>query len=509
MVNTSSYYVKQKAALPLGLLSIATVLKQNGHETIIFDRTVQGGSIKKQLKNFKPDIVGLSLPGSMSLKDALKLSKTIKNNNIPVVWGGPTASLIPELSLSSGVVDYVIIGDGEFNFLELIEAVEGKRDLKEIGSLAYLENGKAKINELKAPADLAEMPIIDFTFVNPERYFNKNRGCDRMLHVYASKGCTGVCSFCYNTGYDKRRWRPRPFEDVIEELRYLKENHGVDGVYFVDDLLSPTQAHLEKFCQALIDSDLGLYWSCDMRADQMTKEGIDLMYQAGCRWVMCGIESGTQEGQEQICKNLNLNKVREVLDYLDEVGIYSTVTFVLGFRHQTKEDLNETLDYMKSISAKSIIVGVYGPFPGSDMYRELVEKEIIEPFESFDDWSRNANMQTIGNNLSDIKPRELNVIINYFLFLILTAKHDLEGEKKHYWINRLAFQIKDMLARGNLRSLLLVLISAKEFLEILFYALAFPGIRKKYGLYLDPKKREKEKKRILKKYEAKPPRAEE
>ncbi|HRT81631.1 MAG TPA: cobalamin B12-binding domain-containing protein, partial [Oscillospiraceae bacterium] len=112
LVNTSSYYVKQKAALPLGLLSIATFLKQKGHEPIVFDTTVQGGSIKKYIKKYKPDIVGLSLPGSMSINNALKLSKIVKDYKIPVVWGGPTASLIPELSLDSGVVDYVIIGDG-------------------------------------------------------------------------------------------------------------------------------------------------------------------------------------------------------------------------------------------------------------------------------------------------------------------------------------------------------------------------------------------------------------
>ena len=501
LVNTSSYYVKQKAALPLGLLSIATLLKQKGYEPKIFDATVQGGSIKKYLKTFKPDIVGLSLPGSMSINNALKLSKIVKKQGLPVVWGGPTASLIPELSLNSGVVDYVVIGDGEFTFLELIEALEGKRSLEDVGSLAYFEKGQIKINELKAPADLSLMPIIDFTFVNPERYFNKNRGCERMLHVYASKGCTGVCSFCYNTGYDKRRWRPRPFENVIAEIKYLQKNHGVDGVYFVDDLLSPGKERLRNFCRALIDSELGILWSCDMRIDQLEEEDIDIMYEAGCRWIMSGIESGTAEGQKQICKNLDLNKARKTLDYLDEVGIYSTVTFVLGFRHQTKEDLEETIRYMKSISAKSIIVGVYGPFPGSDMYRDLVEEDVIEPFESFDDWSRNANMQTIGNNLSDLSPLELKVIINYFLFLILTAKHDLDGQKKHYWLKRLTFQIKDMLARGNLRSLLLVMISANVFLEILFYALFFPGIRKKYGLYLNPKKREEERKKAIEGFE--------
>lgn len=489
LVNTCSKYVKQKAPLPLGLLSIATCLKENGHSVVIFDRAVEGGSLAKYMRLAQPDVVGLSIPGSMSLDDALKLSKKIKKKGVPVVWGGATASLIPELVLESGLVDYVIMGDGELVFLELLNALAtSSPPLSEISGIAYIDNGVAVINEVDTLADLADLPIIDFSFVDPRKYYFKNRNCKKMLHVYASKGCSGVCTYCYNSGYAYGKWRARPAEHYISELKYLIDNYQIDGVYFVDDLLSTNREYLREFCDNLIRNNLGIFWSCNMRADLCEKEDLKRMYDAGCRWIMFGIESGTAEGQKIIKKNLDLNKTKEVMNYLDEIGIFTTVTFITGFHYQTQKDLEATIKYMLELNANVKIAGIYGPFPGSEMYNGLVQNKIIKPFDSFEDWSRNANMQTIGNNLSEVPPLELKVIVNFFLFSIFTNKYELDGEQKHFWIKRLFFQVSDMLKRGNLRSMMLLAVSAKEFLEIVFYATMFPQIRKKYGLKTSPKK---------------------
>lgn len=492
LINTCSKYVKQKAPLPLGLLSIATFLKENGHNVVIFDRAVAGGSIGQYMRSVQPDIVGLSIPGSMSLNDALKLSKKIKQKGVPVVWGGATASLIPELVLKSGLVDYVIMGDGELVFLELVKALENHSSVSEISGLAHIENGALVINEARTLVDLAELPIIDFTFIDPKKYYFQNRNCKKMLHIYSSKGCLGSCTYCYNSGYVQGKWRARPAEHYICELKYLVEHYQIDGVYFVDDLLSNDSEYLRGFCENLIKSDLGIYWSCSMRADLCEKEDLKLMHEAGCRWIMFGIESGTPEGQKIIKKNLDLDKTKELMDYLDEIGIFTTVTFVTGFHYQTEKDLKATVQYMLELNAKVKIAGIYGPFPGSEMYRDLVQNKIIKPFESFQDWIRNANMHTIGNNLSQVPSLELKVIVNYFLFSVFTNKYELNGEQKHFWMKRLFFQVYDMLKRGNLRSLLLIIISAKEFLEIVYYATMFPRIRKKYGLKIICKKTTKQ-----------------
>jgi len=484
LINACSNYVKQKAPLPLGLLSVATMLKQNGHSAAVYDRAVEGSNIKRQLRLHTPGIAGISVPGSMSINDALAMSKQIKKTGIPVVWGGSTASLIPELVLNCGFVDYVIMGDGEPVLLDLINALVNGTSLYEIDGLAFIDNGKPVINKTRAFVDLAGLPVIDFTFVKPEKYFFQNRSCKKMLHIYTSKGCTGLCTYCYNSGYVKGKWRPRPPEHYIEELQFLVKNYQIDGVYIVDDLLSADREYLHGFCENFINSGLHIHWSCDMRTDLCEKADLELMYAAGCRWIMFGIESGTAEGQRIINKNLDLDKTKEIMNFCEEIGIFTTVTFVTGFRYQTEEDLKATVKYILELNAKVKIGGIYGPFPGSEMYRDLVKEKIIKPFDSFEDWSRNANMHTIGNNLSGVPSRELKVIVNYFLFSVFTNKYELDGEKKHLWVKRLLFQINDILRRGNTRSLLLVFISAKEFLEIVFYAVMFPKIRKKYGLYL-------------------------
>jgi radical SAM superfamily enzyme YgiQ (UPF0313 family) len=398
------------------------------------------------------------------------------------------ASLIPELVLKSGGVDYVVSGDGEITFAALLKAIDSKTPLREIDGLAFVENGEPVINKESQLTDLSLLPVIDFSFVNPEKYLFRNRGCKRMLHVYASKGCTGTCAYCYNSGYAKGKWRARPPAYFISEIRYLKENFKIDGVYFVDDLLSPDREYLSILCNKLIESNLNIYWSCDMRADMCEKEDLQLMYDAGCRWIMSGIESGTPCGQKVIKKNLDLDKVRRNMDYCDEIGIFTTATFITGLPDQSEEDLKASIAYMTALNAKVKIAGIFGPFPKAEMYLDLVEAKRMTPPGSLKEWCETATMHTLGNNYSQVPSKELKIIVNYFLFSIFSNKYELENAEKRLWVKRLSFQVRDMLKRGNLKSIYLVYLSAKEFAEIVFYALLFPRVRKKYGLYINPKK---------------------
>lgn len=482
LVNAATTYVKQKAPLPLGLLSVATHLKNNGHEVRIYDRAVEGGGFEGILKRFSPGLVGISVPGGMSFADALKLSGTAKKRGVPVVWGGPMASLVPGLALQSGVVDFVALGDGEPTLLALADALSAGKSAENIAGLAMLRGGEPLVNPPAEPADLAGLPVIDFTFVDPSKYFFKNRSCERMLHVYASKGCTGTCAFCYNSGLAKGCWRQRPLEYVIEELRWLKEHVRIDGVYFVDDLIAPDRETLARFCRALIASDLGIAWSCDIRADLFEREDFFLMAQAGCRWVMCGIESGTPAGQRQIKKYLDLDKAKDTMRWCAEAGIFTTATFITGLPDQSEEDLKQSVAYMRSLGAKTVIGGIFGPFPETEMTLALAAQGRMRMPATLEEWSSAATMHTLGNNFSQVPSRELRVIVNRCLYLVMFNRYELGGAQKRVWLKRLAFQLREMLRRGNLRSLLLALISAKELLEIFWFALMYPGIVKKYAL---------------------------
>jgi len=482
LINTVPDYVKEKATLPLGLLSIATYLTKFGHTVKIYDRAVDRGSVKKHIKIFSPDMVGISSIGGRSFADAMKVSKIVKNNGIPVAWGGHMPSLIPEVLIKTGFVDYVVMGEGEITMLALIKAITEKTPLREVDGLAFCENGTPVINKEREFADLADLPIIDFTFVDPKKYYFKNMECKRMLHTYISKGCPGQCTYCYSPGYSKCVWRSRPLDYIISELKDLVDHFDMDGVYFVDDLLSPNKEYLYQLCDKLIESHLGLVWSCNMRADTCTKESLQKMYDAGCRWIFFGLETGSAARQKSIKKNLNLKKAQETIDYCYAIGISTTVSFVTGFPDETEEELKETIEYIQGLNAPVKIAGLYGPLPYSEMCNELMQSNRLAKAQTYKEWAKLATMDTIETNFSNVPAKELKVISNYFYYSIFKNKYDYKDAKKHIWVKRLFGQVVDIIKRANLKSIYLVFLSAVDFFRIVFYATMFPKIRKKYGL---------------------------
>ena len=482
LINAEAFHIKHKAAIPLGLLSIATYLKENGHTVKIFDRTVENGSIEKQLDSFSPDVTGIAAPSFKCFSDAIKISKIIKKRNIPVVWGGPITSLTPEIVLKSGVVDYVVMGEGEITFLELINAIAGKTEMRDIDGLAFLENGKIITNRDRKFADLKDLPVIDFSFVDPKKYFVENVGCKRMLHVYASKGCVCQCTYCYNPTFSKCVWRPRPPAYYLSEIKYLVENCGMDGICFADDLLSPNNDYLTDLCNNIINSGVKIIWGGEFRADMPTKENLQLMYDSGCRWIYFGIESGSEERQKCIKKRLNLQKAKETVAACNEIGIVTSTSFIISYPDETEEELKETVRYMKELKSDLLIPSFYGPIPKSEIYEDLLKnKRIIAP-NSYKEWEKIKMMDLFGKNYSKVPDKELKVVSSYFYLSNFLWKYPGDNNSSRVYVKKAFRQVLDFLKRGGLRSLYLVFLAANEFLQVVFYALMFPKIRKKYGL---------------------------
>ncbi len=483
LVNAVSYYVKQKAAVPLGLLSLATVLKQNGHTVEVFDRSVCSGSAARRISRFKPDMVGISSLGIKSFPDGMKVSKAAKSRGIPVVWGGHIPSLIPDLVLGSGLVDYVAVGDGEPVLTALLDALAGKTSLRGIAGLAWLDNGAVTVNPPAEPRSLAEYPVIDFGFVRPQDYFVRNPPCRRMLHVYSSRGCTGRCAYCYSPAHCSGRWRPRPVGCVIAELKNLKDNFGIDGFYFVDDLFAPGAARVREVCAALAASGLDLLWSCDMRTDLCDEALLREMYAAGCRWIFFGVESGSPERQQSVGKHLDIPAIEEVLRLCRSIGIWTTASFVIGFPGEDERELKQTLAFVDKLSADVKLAALYGPMPGSEMTEQLVASGRLERPAGWRGWRDLAVIDTLGEGFSKVPSRELKVIANYFFLSIFLAKKESAGRRaSRVWVKRVAAIGADIARRGGWRNILLLLLSVWEFTQIVWYALMFPGIRKKYGL---------------------------
>lgn len=482
LVNAEPYHIKHKSAIPLGLLSIATFLKKHEHDVKIYDRTVDKTALIEHLELFKPEIVGISAPSFKAFDDAVKVSKTIKKRNLPVIWGGAITSLVPEIVLKTGLVDFVVMGEGEITFLELVEKISGGEGFEDVDGIAYLRDGEYVKNMDREFADLADLPIIDFSFVNPEDYFVENFGCKKMLHIYASKGCISKCTYCYNPYYSKCVWRPRPAEYYLSEIKYLIENHGMDGVCFADDLLVPNKKLLLEFVQAIVDSGLDFVWGGEFRADLDAKESLQLLYDSGCRWLYFGIESGSPKRQELIKKKLNLEKAKELVSHCANVGIATSASFIMNYPDSDVEELKETIAYMNNLGADILLASFYGPVPKSEIYEDLLKKGKMRAPGNYKEWRKIKMMDLIGENFSEIPLKDLKVISAHYLMRNFLWK-DPHGEKNSRLNFKKAFmRVFDLIAKGGLDSIKLLLIAAGEFLHILFYAFAYPGILKKYNL---------------------------
>ncbi len=113
------------------------------------------------------------------------------------MWGGHIPTLIPDIVLKTGTVDYVILGEGNIRFAALLNALSENTPVDVIEGLADIQGEETVVNHPRTDTDLAQLPVIDFSFVDPEKYFIRNMDRERMLHVYSSKGCIGKCTYCY------------------------------------------------------------------------------------------------------------------------------------------------------------------------------------------------------------------------------------------------------------------------------------------------------------------------
>lgn len=244
--------------MPLGIMAIGTCLKQIGHNVRIFNRSIHTESLTDLYKDFAPDIVGITIISTRMVKDAIKVSKFFKSKGVPVVWGGIFPSAMPEVILKESYVDYVSIGEGEKTWAEFLDAIENGTDLSAIKGLAFKKGDKIIINPEREFMNPQEIPEIDYSLVDINEYTN-NYGEEvgtKMIWLYSAKGCPHQCSFCYNKAFNKCKYRRRPVESYMGEIKYLLENTEVNSIFFADEIW----CHSKKIYGNVVSKSRNITW---------------------------------------------------------------------------------------------------------------------------------------------------------------------------------------------------------------------------------------------------------
>ncbi|MCW4035183.1 MAG: B12-binding domain-containing radical SAM protein, partial [Candidatus Bathyarchaeota archaeon] len=327
------------AAPPLGMLYIASYLKQNGVETSIIDEAAQGFSLKKTLdwvKKENPDILGFSTLSATGRKAAL-IAKHVKeeNPNIAITFGNFFATFNAERILNKyPAVDYIVRGEGEHTSLELAKCLEKNGDLKKVLGINFRYNGKVISTEDRPLIkDIDSLPFPDREMLDAE-YHNTTAGIvvapKKFSGFVTSRGCVYRCRFCGCRRLARTLWRSRSVDNIMEEL-HLLSSQGYKQFLFVDDNFTLNPKRVMKLCRRMKKEKVDVEFFAEGRVDHCPQEMLQEMVRANCRMIYFGIENGTQKVLDYYDKQTTPQQALDAVRSARKVGIDVIVaSFIVG-----------------------------------------------------------------------------------------------------------------------------------------------------------------------------------
>ncbi|MCH5198706.1 MAG: B12-binding domain-containing radical SAM protein [Oscillospiraceae bacterium] len=485
LINPKAEGYTRSVTLPLGLLSIASYLKANGHNVRLYDRCVEEISAENAAGSFKADIVGVSLISYKALEDSLYISEFYKKLNIPVIWGGPLASELPSAVFKYPCVDAVSIGEGEETWLELANAYEnGAPDLSSISGLALRKSPCGYyLTPQRDFIDLASLPDTDWSLIDVPKYFQSSYGCRRMLYLYSAKGCPFSCVFCYNKDFHRCVYRKRPVDALLREIKVLVNEYGMDGVYFADELWCRNSIEMRGICDALKSLNLNFVWGCQTRIGMFSQEDLKYMANAGCRWIFFGVESGSKRILQKMNKRIAYEKIVSSFADCKKAGIVAIGSFIVGFPEETPEDLKKTIELIEQLDTSLINLNFFIVMPGSEIYKQMISDGRYPEITDLNMLREADFMLRPDGNYSEIPTRDMKVVQSWYMWRSFSSNNINVGSIKTSFTKKVISDALKSLRGETLKSFVLSSVyAAKEFLIIAFYAHFFPGIKKKYGI---------------------------
>ena len=354
---------------PLGLASIGTVAKSEGHKVKVFDQLLKKFSNQELIEavmDFHPDMVGFACT-SLNITNSCQCATIIKKEyNLIVFAGGIHITLCTKNVLDKNIFDFLISGEGEEVFRKFLVHYKKEKniccrtlgfwhkDTKENCGIAVLEDVNNR--------------IVDRQIIDIDEYRNIGALLEEFpcYSLFSSRGCPFKCRFCSKPEYFKV-YRRRSTEDVMKEIHELVEVYGAKAISFREDNFTCNISELKEFCNDMIKNFGGdLHWECESRAD-MPRELLELMYAAGCRGIWCGVETTIPRWNRWINKQLTLNAVNRFYKDCADIGIKTGALFMFGFPDETDEEIDEDVHFANSLPTVFSAFQCLAIFPGSPL----------------------------------------------------------------------------------------------------------------------------------------------
>ncbi len=327
--------------------------------------------IRRLLLLHKPDVVGITAY-TMSFASALRTAEICKkyNPSVVTIFGGPHPTARPQDCFNSDYVDYVVVGEGENAFRQLLRFLSGRSGGPEtIPGIGYRQQGEVRINpQADFIEDLDSIPV-------PCRellwYKDKYSSVD-MGMIIISRGCPFDCTYCFHFWGKKVRYRS--VSHILNEIEQVKNKYGTTHFSFKDDMMTLNRKLVLELCDEIKNRNVHFTWECTTRADVLDEILLDRMIAAGCNTIKIGVESGSSRILEKTKKNTTKEALTRTARLLGSRNIFWSAYFMYGLPFETEDDLQSTYAFLKELRPDYAALGLYQISPTTELYEYGVEQ---------------------------------------------------------------------------------------------------------------------------------------
>jgi anaerobic magnesium-protoporphyrin IX monomethyl ester cyclase len=351
------------SVVPQGVYFIAALLKKHSYDVKILNWHAINKTphqIKAILLETQPDLIGFSIlhANRWGGIEIARIAKQI-DPDVKIVFGGIGATFLWEHFLVHfPEIDYVVIGEGEYTFLNLVNCLkDGKlNEIEHIKGLAFRRFGRAVRNEdADAICDLDQLPI-------PAQYFSYQ-------HVSLTRGCGGNCKFCGSPEFWGRKIRFHSPDYFVAQLELLYAR-GVRFIYVSDDTFTVNRKTVIEICQKIIQKKMEINWAAISRIDMIDEDVLYWMRKAGCIQISYGVESGSKNIRKFLKKKISDAQICRAFKLTQQYGIMARAYFIYGCPQESWQTIQETIDLIDRIKPLSAIFYILDIFPGTALYQE-------------------------------------------------------------------------------------------------------------------------------------------
>jgi len=405
----------------LGLISLAAVAHEGGHRATIFDpkwRIAKGdlrydpnlySQAADRILAEDPEVVGFTTLGC-SFIFSLKVARYLKRRcpDLPILLGGPHATILHQRLLERfPEFDVVVRHEAEETFLPVLDSLRDG-NFTGIPGVTWRSRGQVHVNP-GAPTiqDLDSLPFPGF-----EHYPIKELGLTA-LRVDAGRGCPFECTFCSTASFFGRNYRLKSPKRLVGELDALHERYAFTDFKLNHDLFTVNKKKVLAFCEAV--KDRGYTWGVSARVDCVDEPLLQAMWDAGCRGIYFGIETGSPRMQKIAAKHLDLNLVEPILDVTERLGMRTIVSFIAGYPEENQADQDASLDmlggcFKRNRESFTTQLHMLTPEPGTRLYEQYGDRM------EYDAYITDFNATRLEDDDEAVILANRDVFLTYFFY---------------------------------------------------------------------------------------------